>query len=249
MGYLFVMSGKSPPPSFIFHPQDSLAILRIVLALFHALAYQAGASGLAVFQRVRKGVLGRAKMSVLAIRLSPRFRAALAVLSMRNRLQVCRVDTCAIAAYVVKCQTFRDRAYREFVGEPVREAILLFTPKGQVEPAIAIGVERPNPLPTFLRFLDVRPEPLDRIDPSNVVLMPPNEHKRLALHLTKAGVCVSGNIGLASAAAMAVSIWNFWGRILMHAMLLTLCAMPRDVSRIAGAFATMNYSMSKGASL
>ncbi len=72
------------------------------------------------------------------------------VLPMRDRLDVVRVDTGAVAAEMIQFQTFRDRTGQEFVSE----AVCLTSPRRSgrdAEPAIAVRVWT-RPYPTGTEF-------------------------------------------------------------------------------------------------
>ena len=86
-------------------------------------------------------------MRFLAIRVSTvRREGAPIVLSLRDGLQMARVETGAIAAQVVDVQTFWYRAFRKLVGQGVdREYLGLTIHRARAYPVSVSLSPRPNP--------------------------------------------------------------------------------------------------------
>lgn len=78
------------------------------------------------------------------------------IFQMRYRLQMHRIYTGRIMTQMVKFKSFWDRAYQQFVGEPMGKNI----PMVAIKKPIAVMIGCLCPQPTGRSFIDLCPKPL-----------------------------------------------------------------------------------------
>ena len=163
------------------------------------------------------GIFDRERMpsdAVRFLRIYPsRTNATKHIFPLRHRLHVLGVHTQRVSAKVIELKPIRDRTNALLVHPAVRRN------KNTVEPIptipAAVFPKLPDPARRRVAAILLKKQiGIRRSSASPMMTM--QKPERLTLDLSVSSICLFGKIRLATAAALAETIGDIWGRIFSH---------------------------------